>query len=758
MQGPGDRRSVPKHHPRTLLSPVEAARLLLAAVRAKIFRTLAHSEAEIHLKPKMNRRQLAQGVSASLAAVAFTPPQLLAAAPRPSPPLSWVDVHPGVWKATLGQPEAHTPISLRSVPPSIEGLGRLPAVAAPPLAVPHGSVTERGSRLSLQLQPDEQIYGFGLQLLSFEQRGKKRIIRVNADPKGDAGDSHAPVPFYVTTRGYGVLVDTLRNAQFYCGDAHPRPTEPINANALLLNTPEEMRSRDDAKPAQVEVEIPRAPGVDIYLFAGPTMIEAVQRYNLFSGGGVLPPEWGLGFWYRAEMHGDHTALIKLAQQFRDRKIPCDVLGLEPGWQTHAYSCTFAWNPERFPDPKAFLDEAAKLGYKVNLWEHAFTHPASPIFPPLVPHSGDFAVWEGLVPDFAGEPARRIFGDYHGKQLIDQGVSGFKLDECDNSDYTGGWSFPDMSRFPSGLDGEQMHATFGLRYQDALWQQFKSRQQPTLNLVRSSGALAAPYPFVLYSDLYDHRQFIRALATSGFSGLLWCPEVRDATSEEDLIRRLQSVVFSPLAMVNAWYINHPPWQQIDRTLNNQDKLAGNWQHLETRCREIIGWRMQLVPYLLSAFERYQRDGTPPFRAVALDYPDEKNLRTIDDAYLVGDRMLVAPLFAGEPGRTVILPPGVWHDLWTGHLVEGSTIEVPASTDKIPVFVKAGSVLPLASVGASHAAPESRELSVHIYGDGHLPWQLGNGLHLSWNPTEKNGRVQLGMPSDRPYSVVQWKQMG
>ncbi len=82
-------------------------------------------------------------------------------------------------------------------------------------------------------------------------------------------------------------------------------------------------------------------------------------------------------------------------------------------------------------------------------------------------------------------------------------------------------------------------------------------------MRSSGAFAAPYPFVLYSDLYDHRQFIRALVNAGFSGLLWCPEVRDAASEEDLIRRLQSVVFSPLAMVNAWYIRNPPWKQIER---------------------------------------------------------------------------------------------------------------------------------------------------------------------------------------------------
>ena len=607
------------------------------------------------------------------------------------------------------------------------------------------------------------MYGFGLQLMSFQQRGKKRINRVNADPKGDSGDSHAPVPFYVTTRGYGILVDTLRHAQFYCGEAHPRPTEPLSARDVVVNTPQETGDRNRAASSRVLVEVPRAAGVDVYLIAGPTMLEAVQRYNLFSGGGVVPPEWGLGFWYRPEMHGDHRAVLSLAREFRERKIPCDVLGLEPGWQTHAYSCSFAWDSGRFPDPKLFLEEAAKLGYKVNLWEHAFTHPSSPIFKALVPHSGDYAVWEGLVPDFAGEPARRIFGAHHGTQLIDAGVSGFKLDECDNSDFTGGWSFPDLSRFPSGVDGEQMHATFGLRYQDAIWQQFRQRRQQTYGLVRSSGALSAPYPFVLYSDLYDHRQFIRGLVNSGFCGLLWCPEVRDAVSEEDLIRRLQSVVFSPLAMVNAWYIKNPPWKQLNAKLNNEGRVTEGWQALEARCGEIIGWRMQLVPYLLAAFERYAQDGTPPFRALVLDHPQERSLAAIDDAYMMGDRMLVAPLFAGEEGRKLTLPPGEWHDFWTGQVVDSSgEIHIPASVEKIPVYVKAGSVIPLAAVGASTADQEARELTVQVYGDGHLSWRMrpegGDGLEISWDAAAAKGHTRQNAAMARPFRVVRWKHMG
>ncbi|MHB8735960.1 MAG: TIM-barrel domain-containing protein [Terriglobales bacterium] len=710
----------------------------------------------------MTRRQLGKGLTVGLALTQVPTGSATQKLAQPeAEAMPWQEIHPGVWKTTLGTPEAFTPVRSRLVPPARQGFHSLPAAPAPPIGALNGKVTERGFLIRLPLQPDEMVYGFGLQLLSFAQRGKKKTIRVNADPKLDTGDSHAPVPFYVTTRGYGILIDSARHVDFYCGDARSKPTHPEVPGA----TPDPAATRSLAlqDAGEVTVEVPRARGADVYLFGGPTTLQAVQRYNLFAGGGVLPPQWGLGFWYRADGHSTQQAVMQLAREFRERKIPCDVLGLEPGWQSHAYSCSFAWDGDRFPEPAALLRDLDSLQFKANLWEHAFTHPSSPLFSPLLPHSGNYGVWGGLVPDFAAAPARDLFGGYHGRNLIDAGVAGFKLDECDGSDFTGGWSFPDMSCFPSGVDGEQMHAVFGLRYQHTLWQQFQSRSRPTYGLVRSSGALATPYPFVLYSDLYDHRQFIRGIVNAGFSGLLWCPEVRDAKNEEDLIRRLQTVVFSPLAMINAWYIKNPPWKQIDRRENNAGRLADNWEALEARCREIIGWRMQLVPYLLSAFAQYASDGTPPFRALILDDPSDQNLLLVDDEYMIGDRMLVAPLIAGEPSRNVVLPRGAWHDFWTGAAIAGgTTLTVAGDTEKIPVFVKAGSVLPVAGVGASSASPESSLLTVRVYGDGALPWRLagpsGPQLELRWNAAKRQGSLQQPASSGSRYSVARWQPMG
>lgn len=713
-------------------------------------------------RTNISRRTLAKSIVAGGAAIGL--PQLARghkpAAEPGAEPLSagaWTRIHPGVWRVTLGTPETFTPVSSRLVPPNDAAFAKLPAVDGVPHISPEATRAARGCTVRLPLKANEQIYGLGLQLLSFAQRGSKKTTRVNADPKMDTGDSHAPVPFYITTEGIGILVDTARYASFYLGSGHLKPSQSGAPETDASIDPKYRNVESPSEQDFVMIDVPGAAGVDIYLFDGPDMLNAVKRYNVFSGGGFVPPEWGLGFWFRMMAKDTQAEVLSLAQEFRDRKIPCDVIGLEPGWQSHAYSCSFAWDQGRFPDPQKFLFATQEQNFRVNLWEHAFTHPSSPLFPSLKTCSGDFGVWNGLVPDFAGQPARDAFGAYHGKALIDAGISGFKLDECDNSDYTHGWSFPESSRFPSGIDGEQMHSVFGLRYQMAIWDAFRKRGADTYGLVRSSGALAAPYPFVLYSDLYDHRDYIRALVNSGFAGLLWCPEVRQAATEEDLIRRLQSVVFSPLAQIDCWYMKNPPWKQMNRALNNDNHFLDQWQTLESRCREIIGWRMQLVPYLTAAFQRYAEDGTPPFRALVLDAPQDTRLHKVDDQYMVGDRMMVAPMFAGEASRKVVLPEGTWQDFWTGSTIHGGTeISIPSSTENIPVYVKAGSLIPWAGVGLFAQAPETRQLSVRVYGDGSIPFSLrcpNGNLRLGWN-----GRKGQAESDGTGYNIHSWDVIG
>ena len=406
--------------------------------------------------------------------------------------------------------------------------------------------------------------------------------------------------------------------------------------------------------------------MDVYIIEGDTITDIVSQYNMLAGGGCEVPDWGLGVLYRCNARYNADQVLAVVDEFQNSDIPLHIIGLEPGWQTATYPCTYVWS-DLFPDPAKFMAEMQKRGVHVNLWEHAFTHPSSPIHDEIAPYSGDTLVWGGMVPDFTLDEARRIFRE-HQKKFTEAGVDGFKLDECDSSDYTGSWSFPLSAQFPSGLDGEQYHSLFGTLYIQVLMEALGDKK--TLSEVRNLGALAASYPFVLYSDLYDHPDFIRGVTTAPFSGLLWSPELRDAHSKEELLRRMQALVFSVQCVINAWYCDDLPWREFDCT----DEV-----------RELLKLRVRLMPRLSEAFRKYHATGKPPVRALVMDYTGDPEVYGIDDEYLFCDDLLVAPIAAGKGDtRKVYVPAGEWVDFFTEEPVTPGWHTV--TTAGIPVYRK------------------------------------------------------------------------
>lgn len=727
------------------------------------------------MKRHLNRREFAAGSLGGALLPAAAPARQPVGPPKL--PARAVQVFPGVWKLTLGTPEAFTPVKLRRRKPAEAGLKKLtPASQCPlPVSAVRGRSMKRGFVVTLPLEAGEVVYGLGLQLMSLMQRGTKKTLRVNADPKNDAGDSHAPAPFYVSTRGYGVLIDTARYATFYLGGKTRRGESAVprkEGSATAQNLPQAYLRRGFGDKSEVIVDVPHSGGLDIYIFAGPSMREAVQRYNLFSGGGCLPTLAGLGMMYRTDKSSTQDQVVAIASDIRKSDIPCDFIGLEPDWQSHSYSCSFVWS-SKFPDPEKMIAQLKEMGMEVNLWEHAFTHPTSPLHKALEPYSAEFETWNGLAPDFTLPEARKIFSDFHYKEHVLRGIRGYKLDECDNSDYTGGWSYPECSEFPSGMDGEQAHCLYGVLYQQTIEEMFAARNIRTYGLVRSSWALAAPLPFVLYSDLYNHRDFIRGMVTAGFSGLLWTPEVRDATSDEDLIRRIQSMIFSPLALVNAWYIKNPPWKQVRTSENNAGRFAPGWEETARKCRDLFRLRMQFIPYIYAAFFKYHETGLPPFRALVMEYPDDPQTWSIEDQWMMGESVLVAPVVAGRRSRSVYLPEGAWYDFWTGKKHDGKqrlSVEVPL--EQIPLFVKSGTMLPLAQPTLHTGDPNGRNIDVRVYGDGSQAGALVeddgktcnvfkgefNRVSLNWNAGEgKGAMVRSGTASVPRYNIREWRQV-
>ncbi len=528
-------------------------------------------------------------------------------------------------------------------------------------------VTKRGCVLTMPLGGDEQIYGLGLQLKAFNLRGRKYVLRPNSDPTVAMGDSHAPVPFFISTAGYGIYVDTARHAEFYFGCSNfLNPAAKGKTNSNAATSTEELYKVETSGESNISIQIPAADGVDIYIFEGKTITDIVAQYNMLSGGGCHVPEWGLSAIYRCFGRYTQDEVLSLSKKLYNEDFKVGIIGLEPGWQTQSYSCSFVWSPERYPEPQKLIDELKGLGYHVNLWEHAFTHPSSPLFEKLLPYSGDYAVWNGCVPDFATKEARTAFADYH-KQIVGMGVDGFKLDECDGSDFVSCWSFPNLAEFPSGLDGEQYHSLFGVLYMQTMLDALGENE--TLSEVRNAGALSAPYPFVLYSDLYNHDEFVRGCTTAGFSGILWTPEVRDAKTKEEFIRRLQANVFSVQCLINAWYCEDMPW--IEHGCADEVK-------------ELLNIRESLVPMLKAAFDKYEKTGVPPVRALVSDYTNDPETYNIDDQYIFCDNLIVAPIIVGSDEREVYLPEGEWRDFFTKAPVQSGRFTV--KTDSIPVYEK------------------------------------------------------------------------
>lgn len=665
--------------------------------------------------------------------------------------IEWKQMEPGVWKGVVGTPEDYSLLNVSGALPLKDGFHRLPKVELPALADKIvGTIQDGKTSLRIPLKKKEQLYGFGLNFQTVHQRGK--ILNLHVDHYGgkDNGRTHAPVPFYVSSAGYGILINSARYLTVYAGSGSRKdsPNAPV---AKDRNTDKTWTSAPYSDAVSILVP---AQGVEIYLFAGPTPMDVIRRYNLFCGGGTLPPRWGLGFTQRTQKLYTSEDVEQEAVEFERRGFPLDFIGLEPGWQSKAYPCTFEWDKTRFPDPTTFVRTMADKGVRINLWTNPYVSPASDIYKKMYPLSGSHTVWCGIVPDLADNQARQIWKDKLEREHISIGVSGYKIDEVDGYDR---YLWPDVATFPSGISAEQMRQTYGLWVQRTTAELYEKRNQRTFGLVRASNAGASAFPYVIYNDYYSHQDFITALINSGFCGVLWTPEVRNSKSGEEWLRRFQSVVFSPMAMINAWSSGTKPW---------------TFPEVAEQVKEYAMLRMRMMPYWYTEFARYHFDGIPPFRAVNLEpgfNPEEgsstelKNTnlddnpyleaisKDIKDQYMAGEYLLVAPMFTGQTQRTVLLPKGDWYDFYTGEYVgNGERITITPGLDRIPVFVKDGAIIPMMEP-MLHAPKAGQKFNLEIRHYG-----KANGTYRLYDDDGETFDYKKGMFSWREINVARDKK--
>jgi alpha-glucosidase (family GH31 glycosyl hydrolase) len=635
--------------------------------------------------------------------------------------IQWQEIFPGVWKGIAGTPESYDLLKAADVLPSAS-LQKMPRTGFPLNQDDiHFQMNSGKTYLRFPLQKDEQLFGFGLNFQTIHQRGK--ILQLHADHygKSDNGRTHAPVPFYVSSNGYGVFVNSAKYIDVYAGSSVRKDSKnPPRVQDRNTDKDWSAHPYSDA----VELLIP-ATGVEIYVFAGPKPLHAIQRFNLLAGGGPLPPRWGLGFTQRVHRLHNAEQVKQEARAFEERGFPLDFIGLEPGWQSKSYPCTFEWDKSRFPDPAGFVKQMDAMGVKINLWTNPYVSPDAAIYESIKPYTGTHTVWNGIVPDLSMPEAQKILFDQFEKEHVKIGVSGYKIDEVDGFD---SYVWPDVATFPSGHTSEQIRQTYGLLVQKHSFEMFRRNNTRTYGLVRGSNAGGASFPYVIYNDNYSHEDFITALINSGYSGVLWTPEVRASKSAEEWLRRFQTVCFSPMAMINAWSSSMQPW---------------TFPEVAPQIKAVAELRMQMMPYWYSEFAKYHYEGTPPFRGMNLeegfgadakkerttasleDNPyEEAVIREVKDQYMAGAYLLVAPMFTGQTTRKVTLPKGKWYDFYTGKFVgDGQVITITPGLDQIPVYVKDGGIIPMMPTRLH--APKSTEkvaLEIRHYGEKSGSYQL------------------------------------
>ena len=578
----------------------------------------------------------------------------------------------------------------------------------------------------VKLRPEgERYFGCGERTAGLEKTGTRQVFW-NVDPPAGHTASfnnlYTSIPFVLCLRegrAHGVFYD------------HPGRVE-----------------LDLAKTDPGRVTVSAGDELSVHVILGPTPADVLERYTALTGRMPMPPLWALGNQQSRWSYMDAGEVRTLASEFRARSIPCDVLYLDidhmDGYRV------FTWDPERFPDPAGLIAELRSEGFRVVV----ITDPGVKVdesyplyvagrdrgFFCLAPDGLEYrnVVWPGLCafPDFTNPAVREWWGSWH-RGLVEAGVAGVWCDMNEPAMFV-----PDHSTMPEDVvhpgGGHprlhaEVHNAYGSLMAEAARSGLSSLRPDARPFVISRAGYAGLQQHALQwtgdnSSWWEHLWMsMPQLQNLGLSGIAWCGVdvggFFDDCNGELLARWTEFGAFQPFcrnhsAMGTA---RQEPWA-----------FGEPW---ESVCRSMLDLRMQLLPYLYTAFEECHRTGAPVLRPLLFSYPDDPVTYTADDQFMVGDALLVAPITRpGVEHRHVYLPAGSWAHWWTGELVEGPAhVLAHAPLGQPAVYARCDTPIPMWPV-LQHTGESPDSLTWRVFlgsgsgsgslyedaGDGYGPW--------------------------------------
>ncbi|MBD2439543.1 glycoside hydrolase family 31 protein [Nostoc sp. FACHB-110] len=550
-----------------------------------------------------------------------------------------------------------------------------------------------------QIAANEHFYGFGERTGFLDKLSQVKtnwtIDALDYDALSD--EMYQAIPFFMALRpevGYGIFFNTTFWSQFDIGAEHP--------GVWKMET--------------------RGGELDYYMIYGPQPAQILRTYTQLTGRMPLPPKWALGYHQCRWSYESEIVVRELAQEFRQRRIPCDVIHLDIDYM-RGYR-VFTWSPQRFSDPKKLIGDLAQAGFKTV----TIIDPGVKYEPEANYHvfdqglendyfvrQADGTLFHGYVwpekavfPDFLRPDVQNWWGDLQ-KSLTDIGVAGIWNDmnepAIDNRPFGDAgekiWFPLDAPQGDAGGETasstthREVHNLYGLMMAQACYQGLeRHRKERSFVLTRSGYAGVQRWSSVWMGDnqsLWEHLEIsLPMLCNMGLSGVgfVGCDIggfAGNATAEL-FARWMQVGMLYPLmrghsAMSTA---RHEPWVFGDRT--------------ENICREYINLRYQLLPYIYTLFWEAATTGAPILRPLLYHFPNDSQTYTLYDQVLLGPSLMAAPVYRpGVEYRAVYLPAGTWFDWWSGESYQGPTqILAHAPLEKMPLYVRSGAVIPMQPV--------------------------------------------------------------